>query len=544
MSLPDYRGEFPPKPWDTAQAAYHIFDSWWSGDVEELQAIYSDQSYLPHPRPSQFSGGLRGRIARFWYGRPILQDSKRLHVPVPADVATTSADLLFGQPPSWLLTDGDATNLDAAQARLNQLLDGADTVATLLEAAEIQAALGGVFLRLWWDQSATDKVMFGAVAPDAAIPVWRYGKLAAVTFWTIVAVDKMGVWRHLEHHEPGSIEHKLYCGDSKTIGRAMPLADQEATAWAAELVDENSSITTGVDGLTACYVPNVRPARRWRNIPNLSPLGRSDFEGVEQLFDQLDEVWSSWMRDIDLAKARLFVSARALDDNGPGKGATFNRDQEIFTAVPTDDMSLDEDGGVRLVQAQQFAIRVQEHSDTCEKLLKQILRATGYSAADFDEDGSTGAMTATEVSAKSNKSNTTRNRKMLYWQAELPPLARTALELDRVVYGGKDYGLKADPEMVFPVRVDQDPIQLSTAISNLRAAQAISIETSVRMFHPNWSNTEVEDEVNRIKDEVEVFAPEPGDFTDQDETVDEPHSDVRVDGDEIGGVDAADSVER
>ncbi|MFC4128911.1 phage portal protein [Nocardia rhizosphaerae] len=520
MPLPEFAGAFPPKPWDTAQDGYLIHSAWWEGNTEALQEIYKPGGTIPHPHPAQFRGGIVGRLARFWWGRPVLQETVRLHIPAPSDLATTSADLLFGQPPSWLFSDGDTSDNTAAQERLNDLLDGADVLATFLEAAEIQAALGGVFLRAWWDQDAGDKVMVSAVAPDAAIPQWRYGQLAAVTFWSIVAKDQRGTWRHLEHHEPGRIEHALFCGDDADIGRRMPLAEMDATAWAADLVDAESSIPTGVDGLTACYIPNVRPARRWRNVPNLSPLGRSDFEGVEQLFDALDEAWSSWMRDLDLAKGRLFVSQELLEDHGPGAGATFDKEREIFTAVPADGGALNDEKGVRLVQAEQFLIRVEEHAATCEKLLKQILRAAGYSAGDFDEDAQTAAITATEVSARKDRSARTRARKILYWQGSVQPFARTMLELDRVVYGGS-YTINADPEMKFPVRVDQDLLSLSQSIANFRTAQAMSIETAVREAHPNWSNDEIDEEVQRIKDEVEVMVSDhTGDFDPADDEQD------------------------
>ncbi|WP_280465848.1 phage portal protein [Nocardia brasiliensis] len=533
--MPDFSGKWPPKPHDDAYKAFDTFDAWWSGDTEALQTIYSDPNYVP-PRPSQLMGGVRGKLARFWWGRPMLQDMKRLHVPAAADVATTSADLLFGQPPSWLFNEGDAADLEAAQERLNDLMDGAETVAALLEGAEVQAALGGVYLRLWWDKSATDKVMLSPVAPDAAIPQWRYGRLAGVTFWSVVEKNDRGTWRHLEYHEPGRIEHALFCGDDGSIGRRMPLNELKATEWAADLVDENSTIATGVDGLTACYVPNVRPARRWRNVPQLSPMGRSDFEGVEPLFDALDEAWSSWMRDLDLAKGRLFVSQEALQDNGPGAGATFDLEQAIFTPVPGNHL-LPEDGPNQMVQAQQFQIRVDEHAKTVEKLLKQILRACGYSAGDFD-DSDAAAMTATEVSARKDKSNTTRARKILYYQAELPALARVMLQLDQIVYRRPDCGIKADPEMRFPVRVDQDPVQLSTAISNLYAAKAISTETRVRMFHPNWSNEEVDEEVDRILSEDQLVEAVPQDPAAR--AAEEPRSDLHANVTEAAADPAAD----
>ncbi|WP_280195840.1 phage portal protein [Nocardia farcinica] len=533
MSLPDFRGEFPPTPWDAAQDQYDLHSAWLEGDTEALEGLYGPYAHTRRPpdRPSTFRGGLVGRVARFFWGRPSKgQDTKRLHVPAPADVARTSADLLFGQPPSWLLSEGDADAMQAAQDRLNQLLDGADVVATLLEAAELQAALGGVYLRMWWDTEATDKVMISAVAPDAAIPQWRYGKLAAVTFWSIVGRDQRGTWRHLEHHEPGRIEHALYCGDDSTIGRRMPLSEMAATAWAADLVDEESAIETGVTGLTACYIPNVRPARRWRNVPGLAPLGRSDFEGVEPLFDALDEAYSSWMRDLHLAKARLFVSADMLESNGPGAGATWDSEQEIFTPLHGADAGSYADGAPSmsdLIHSEQFEIRHEEHLATCTAIMNRILVACGYSVGDFGDDQLAGAMTATEVTARKSLSNQTRAKKILYWQAAMQPFARTMLELDAHVYGGS-YGLKADPEMVFPVRVDEDPLALSQTVANLRAAQAMSIETGVRRVNPNWSNGEVDDEVARIKEEIALTVVDPtgGDFESDTE---EAHSDLSGD---------------
>ncbi|WP_084493420.1 phage portal protein [Nocardia flavorosea] len=522
--MPDYSGEWPPKPHDLAADMYGEYTAWWSGNSDDLAEIYSRAVPSAPVRPSQLLGGVRGALSRFWWGRPVFNDTKRLHIPVAADLATMSADLLFGQPPTWLCTEETATDVKGAQDRVNTILDGADTLATLLEAAEGAAALGGTYLRLWWDESVAKKVMIGAVAPDAAVPQWRYGKLAGVTFWRIIGKDKLGTWRHLEHHEPGRIEHALYCGDDGAIGRRMPLDAMDETLWAAELVDEESSIPTGIDELTACYIPNVRPTRRWRNTPGLSPLGRSDFEGLEPLFDALDEAWSSWMRDLDLGKARLFVAQEALEDKGPGMGSSFDREQEIFTPVPGNQM-LPEDGPNQLVQAQQFSIRVEEHAKTCQDLLKQILRGAGYSAADFDDADSV-SMTATEVSARKDKSNQTRNRKLLYVQAELRPFGLAALRLDYKVFGGPDFGLKEAPELHFPVRVDQDPVALSTAISNLKIAQAISTETAVRMFNPNWSNDEVEEEVARILDEVALTVPDPdgGEF---ESAEDEPRNDFQ-----------------
>ncbi|WP_109527255.1 MULTISPECIES: phage portal protein [Nocardia] len=528
--MPVYKGEWPPAPWSEAQESYDLHSAWASGDTDALASFYTQypDGKPPKVRGAQYSNGVVGRLARWFWGRPPQQATKRLHVPVAADVARTSADLLFAHPPTWVLSEGDATNLKAAQARLEHLLGGPDAIATFLEAAETQASLGGVFLRLVWDRDATDKVMLTAVGPDAAIPEWRYGRLAAVTFWTVVAEGKDGTWRHLERHEPGRIFHALYVGDGDHIGRAMPLESLDSMKWAADLVDGDNSIATNVEGLTAAYVPNVRPARKWRNVPGLSSLGRSDFEGIEHLFDALDEAYSSWMRDLDLAKARLFVAEAALENHGPGKGSSFDPEQAIFTAVPGEAL-LPEDGPNQLVQAQQFLIRHEEHAATCQEILNRILVSAGYSVGDFGDDKMAAAMTATEVVARKDLSNRTRARKILYWTSAMAPLARTMLALDRLIYPeGDAFEIKADPEMKFPIRVDQDPMQQSTTFANLRAARAISTEQVVRERNPNWSDTQIDEEVERIKAEDELQVPDPdgGDF---EPATEEPHSDLQGD---------------
>ncbi|MFF4026997.1 phage portal protein [Nocardia elegans] len=539
MAMPDYSGAWPPAPHSEALDAYQLWGAWFEGNTSALERLYQQWPQGVPVRASQYAAGFIGRLARFWWGRPPMQATKRLHVPAAADVARTSADLLFGQPPQWVLNEGDAKNLEAAQDRLNHLLESSDSVATLLEAAELQSALGGVYLRLWWDRDVTDKVMLGAVAPDCAVPEWRYGKLSAVTFWTVVCDDKSGVWRHLERHEPGAIYHALYKGDSSDIGRLMPLKEQEATAWAADLVDENSSIPTRVSGLTAAYVPNVRPSRKWRNVPGLSPLGRSDFEGLEQLFDQLDEAYSSWMRDLDLGKARLFVSADMMEDAGPGRGSMWDPEQAIFTPIPGGDLgsySGDAPKAGDLIHSEQFAIRHAEHQATCQALLARILSGAGYSVGDFGDDQLASAITATEVVARKDLSNRTRARKIGYWKSSIEPLARTMLELDAVIYGG-DYGIQADPEMQFPARADQSPMQLSQTILNLSQAEGISTETKVRMFNPGWSSDEIEDEVERILEEKQMQVPNtlPGEFGDTTSTggdtmsAEDPHSDLQGD---------------
>lgn len=507
MPLPQNNTVWPPKPFDQAFDTMRTWDAWYQGDPAQLQNTYSSSSNMPRTRPSQYRGGAVGAVARMFWGRPIPagQDRTRLHVPVPSDLATTSADLLFSEPPRLVLP-GKAEDAarKPAQARLEEIVNTPETHSGLLEAAELAAALGGTYLRVVWDtQDGPAMPFLTAVHADGAIPTWRWGRLASVVFWTVVRSEGQQVWRHVESHEPGRILHGLYRGTNDNLGMQVPLEDDPATEWAAALVDADGAILTNVPGMTAAYVPNIRPSRAWRTVPELSPLGRSDFDGVEGLFDALDETYSSWMRDVRLAKARLIVDQSALTPLGDGKGAAFDQDQELFTAIPGMTGSL-KDGQV--AQAEQFEIRTTEHRDTSVEILRAILRAAGYSPQTFGDDALAVTATATEVKAREKLSMRTRDKKARYWAAALGPLARTMLDIDATVFGGAAGGTDV-PEVRFPPKTQEDSLELAQTALALKNAEAASIETRVRLVRPDWDGKTVNQEVARIMKESSLTDP-------------------------------------
>lgn len=483
MGLPASGATWPPEEFVPAYEQMRVNDAWYTGDTDALHDVYS-RGY--QPRPSQYAGGIVGGLARMFWGRPQPRDQHRtrLHVPVPADLATTSADLLFSESPRFIMP-GDQ---EKAQDRLEQIVNTPSVHASLLEAAEVSAALGGVYLRIVWDEDYTDRVMIDPVHADKAVPEWRWGRLTAVTFWETIEDDGKRVFRHLERHESGRILHGLYAGDQADLGKAIPLESHPATE---SYLDE---VQTGVNGLTATYVPNIRPSRQWRGNSNLSPFGRSDFEGIAPLFDALDEVYSAWMRDIRLAKARLVVPQAMLDNRGRGQGAQFDDDQEIFSGM--DMLGKVGDAGIT---AHQFDIRVSEHRESATEIMRAILRSAGYSASTFGDDPMAVSTTATEVKARERMSERTRDKKSRYWASSLGPFLRTLLEVDALVF--RSGVMVSDiPQIKFQETTQKDPLELAQTANQLRASEAASTETLVRMLHPNWDGEAIDAEVARIDD--------------------------------------------
>ena len=513
MPLPDGGGPWPPRNLDLVTARLDVWSTWYTGDPDRLSLLYggslAGDPARPIGAPEINLRGWRGwlsRLAQRWFwGTQTPDNEKRtkLHLPLAGDIAATSADLLFSEPPTLKVDD------DATQQALDDLIeDGLHS--DLLEAAEVCAGLGGVYLRNCWDDSPDSprsRPWISAVHADCAVPTWRYGRLVAVTFWQVVHRDGNEVWRHLERHERGVILHGLYRGSDADLGSPQPLDAQPATEGLKD------AVPTGIeDGLTAGYVPNMRPARVWRDIPEGAHLGRADFSGLESLLDALDETYSSLMRDIRLAKARLIIPETYLQSQGPGMGATWDSEQElIYPVSPL--IKPGAEGGLAVTPTQ-FQIRVTEHLESARALQDHIVRSAGYSTQTF---GSVGdgeqrvAQTATEVDSRERRSDITRDRKITYWTPELAERIRVHLDLCARLFGD---AVKPDrPTVEFGDRVSETPASLAQTAQLLRAAEAASTETLVAMVHPDWDKPQVDEEVERIRGEaappIEWTAPDP-----------------------------------
>lgn len=424
-------------------------------------------------------------------------------MPLPADLSSASAALLFAQPPSLKYDGGGGGDV---QDYLNGMVDDG-MHAKFLEAADMCAALGGVYLRAVWDTDVADAAWIDLVPPDAAVPEFRYDRLVSVTFWTVLADEGKKVVRHLEKHIPHQnvILHGVFEGDQQKIGRRIDLgAFPETRPIAAvaangviELPDQPN------DASTVVYIPNAKPNKVWRDLgPMAAPLGRSDFQGLECDFDALDEAWSSWMRDIRLGKARLIVPHSYLDNIGRGKGAVFEPEREVY--APLNMLVSGESAGANAsIVQQQFDIRWQAHKGTVDSIIEYIITRAGYSGQSLGLIGDV-ATTATEVVARERKSLTTRARKINYWRPALADIIYGLMTVNQIVYGSPVEAVR--PDIEFPDVVMPDALELAQTVATLRGAESISVETAVATAHPDWDTDQVAEEVSRIYSEMNLDA--------------------------------------
>ncbi len=242
-------------------------------------------------------------------------------------------------------------------------------------------------------------------------------------------------------------------------------------------------------------MPNAGPQRTWRTMPGLKYLGRSDYCGNEQWFDALDDVWTSWLRDLRLARSRIMVPEYMLTSLGPGKGAMWDADQEVFTALN----ALPTQQGVGIT-ASQFAIRHEEHKATADAIVETALRHAGLSSQTLGEEGDV-AVTATEVQARERQSFVTRGNRIQTWRPAIADAIELLLELEyarRADLKG-DHPEPVRPNVEFGDSVSEAPETTARTLQLLSAAGAVSVDTMVRMVHPDWDDPQVQEEVDRIK---------------------------------------------
>lgn len=489
MPLPPNGSPWPPPSNADALARIADYDAWYSGDPDKLGDMYKRRQGGPSDRPSQYRGGVVGKLSRWFWGQPTPTGQRRtkIHMPLPADIATASADLLFAKPPAFLFTNsGNASAWETLDDQMR-------LTSRLHESAEISSALSGVYLRVNYDTDMWDHPILSAVHPDSALPEFKWGRLTAVTFVRVLERDGSKVVRYLERHEMDTGRavtwHGVYDGTVDKLGRQIDLGAFPETSG----LDEFTVLDMPV--LPVVHIPNMLPSRDDRG----SDLGRSDYEGVTQLFDALDETATDLMRDIRLGKGRAFIPSAYLQSLGHGQGASWDPDAEIYEQLDIPPTA--SGAGITLSQ---FAIRVDEHVRVMEQWARQATQTAGYSASTFGLDKSGGGdMTATEVNDRKSRSDLTRAKKSGYFGEGLRDLAVATLWIARIVFGRSVVPTDV-PEIQWPDAAEVDPLKQAQTIQALAGARAISTFLAVKTQHPDWDDAEVTDEVVRINDDNAV----------------------------------------
>ena len=453
--------EWPPRQWREVYQHYEVHSAWYSSDPNKILQVMGEPAAA--------------------------QQQYYCHVPLAADIARVSAALLFSEEPRVTFEDAQT------QGRFEEIYSRGSIGSRLSEAAEVCAALGGVFLKLNWDPALAPHPLVSVAHPDNAIPEFRFGRLTGVTFHKIVRQDDGATWRLLEAHTPGFIETSLFRGTPSTLGERVPL-DALAETQGLEPVT-----VTGIPRILAVYVPNLLPNRQFRHLP----IGQSDIQGCEGLLSSLDEVATSLLWEILLGQGRLV-----------GPAEVFRRDEKgrkYFDVHRKAYLGLDIPGAAgaatdQIIDVVQFEIRTQQHLDAALYYSEQIVNAAGYSPQTFGLRIEGRAESGTALLIRERKTFLTASKKAAYWAPALAELFELLMRVDAVHFRSGVTPSRPYIEIQDSIRPDIRDIAQTADL--LGRAAAASISTRVRLVHPEWPDDMVEAEVQRIMEEQGLRLPD------------------------------------
>ena len=480
--LPKNGMKLPPKGMERLWGKYQEHDAWYSSNVDYLRSLtYTNYSRTPERRFSYYNN----------------QDNKvreYLHVPLAADISSTSASLLLGDEILLSLPGLDGGNpnpeIVKTQARLEYIIQQGKTHSRLLEAAEQSSALGGIFIKVDWDLGIIDVPFLSVIPADMAIPTYKYGFLISACFITILDRQDEIVYRLVEDREKGKITNALYKGSEDNLGIQIPLTYHSLTR---ELEEE---IITDIDDLLFRYLPNKLPNRQVRDIP----VGRSDYAGIEHLFNAIDLTYTAWLREIRLGQARIVVPDTWLERTDPANGGRFkfDVDREIFTSMAIDPMSGE---GMSVVQ---FDLRVEEFKNTCYDYVAKAVSMAGYSPQTFGLNIDGQAESGTALNIKERKTMKTTRQKQTFFGDDLEDLMWLLLLVDNNLNNSGNY-LEEKPQVDFQDSLSFDMNRVADTLDKLTRAQAASVKTKVQLLHPAWDKAQLDQEVDAIMNEQGIL---------------------------------------
>lgn len=553
MPLPQNGTTWPLPGHEGRYARMRKAKAYWAGVPGRIMGVQdADDTETGGPSTTLNPGGskrLGAAFRQFWSGRAAAStetDSRR-HLPLPEDIATIGAELLFSEAlrirvdgPTYssdlvapdgtvVAKAGDPTpETQAAQQRIERCLQRIQFGALLLAAAESGNVLGSSTMRVAFDKAGPirDQPMIVRTDADAAFPEYQWGMLTAVTFWSVRHAEKTTLYRLLERHDSlaGTIEYGLYKGDAGNLGQQVPVSSLPSTAGLAQVAGATTAGFTIVLTLipggghpTAVSIPNMLPDP----LDSQSAIGRSDFRPTTySLFNDADKAYTDLMDELDDAKSRLLVADALLERRGAGRGLGFDPDQRVFrlNAPPSETGS----GNLPIVKAE-FSLRTAERLEGLDAIRRMAIESAGYDRAAMGDDDTTGAMTATEVRARRQRSLSTRDKKAAWWKTGLSDLLTTFLQVDTLYFPSSEV-IDGQPVRVnaYPVTVEfVDAVQpamseLLADAAAMRTAEVADDETAVRYVWRDLNAKQVDDLVRSIQSQrnasaaVEPLALNPG----------------------------------
>ena len=435
-------------------------------------------------------------------------------------IADAWADHLYGE-------DLDITPAAERDAKaLDVLLEGnGDLTAELHETERTIIGEGEAWWRVYRDEEVADVPLLEWYSRDDIVPLFvgraGGGRLLACALVTeLERPRKSGpVYRHFEVHVDGAVEHVLFRGTPTRIGETVPLSSH------GELEELDESLPDGVwrHGLPMLMgrVTNGRRVHRRLGV------GWTDYHRVHDTLLDLNEAATIGSENMRLtAKRRVVVTEDALRGTANARGLPelVDRGDGTFTtaAAQAAGISAGEDVLVvsrldsELGQSPENIFKVLEYTFDAEALIswkrdqvETAITRVGLTPqyiglATGSGDGL--ALSGTALRIRLIPTTKAGQGKWRPWARTLPHVVSLMARLDALAVNDGGFGRSwTDPTTPPAVEAQnplpRDDVEDAQVESTLVGAGLRSRRTSVEAQHPDWTDEQIDEELDAIAEE-------------------------------------------
>lgn len=501
-------------------------------DADQLQKLIESQQTVttPHERMVQ------REVAKFAALRESDRDVLKRIKNWPADrdyiidplgerICEAFADFLYGEDPVFTAADNDTANPkgeteeppeegaeptgdeprtevgedDAKvedQDRLDDLIEANSAPSELHSAVAMSIAEAEAWWRIYRDDAQSDFPILEWHSRSHVRPLYRGRKLVAAAFVSDLHSetidDVLITYKYVEIQTENYVRNLLYRGTNGQLGASIKLSERPET----QELDEEWTHDLGM--LAGRIAGKFGRDRRF---------AISRLKGVEDLLFSLNEATTIGHENARLTlKRRLAIPREAL--NASGK---FDAGEDVLVM----DDPLDDDLGATKPQGK-FAVLeysfdasalVLYKNDTSSTILTRVGLARQLTDPNNNEGG---AASGTALRVRLIPTTMAAKGVARPWDDETPNIFMKLQLLDAMPKEQGGFGRSWNKPGEPPIIERSDPLPVDETEETNRHAVAVSSEfesreTAIQQLHPDWTDKQVSDELDKIFSELATF---------------------------------------
>lgn len=378
---------------------------WFSGNAMSLQSFYK-----LNPNPESFKTEIMD--SSFWRWSDLEPSLTKVHSSFPASVSQAMSTLLFSSTPVLDVKTGNKETDKRINKVLDEILVNNNIDQLIQEGSQLESYSGGLAAKFSIDKDFSNYPIIEFYPQENVELRVKYGRTYEIVFSDVYSGDHKNYLLQ-SHYGYGYIKYKLYEVREDGSKKNVNLNKCEDTK------DLRDIYILGNDGKPLNIILAVYKKNRTG-----TPLGRSDYEGLSDIFNVLDSyesLMANYFRYGAKVKTEFHESELEKDKDGnikiPSKWG-------VDAIVLKDSNPMDTSQGINrelpLLDTTAF-------TEALNNVKKQILDRVGLSYSVFGL-GNAGAGEAAEaLTIRQENSYKTREEKLMLWRPFLCDICRLCL---------------------------------------------------------------------------------------------------------------------